>query len=75
MFLNCKLSKFAQQTAVPSLSSKDIGDIKCFVPETIQEQEKISDRFLTIDKKIDLTDKSLLKINNFKKGLLQKMFV
>lgn len=75
MFLNYKLSKFAQQTAVPSLSAKDIGDIRCFVPETIIEQQKISKIFLTIDKKINLTNKSLLKINNFKKALLQKMFV
>ena len=75
MFLNYKLSKFAQQTAVPSLSAKDIGDIKCFVPENIKEQQKISKIFLTIDKKIDLTNKSLLEIKYFKKALLQKMFV
>lgn len=75
MLFNYHLSRYAQQTAVPSLSPKDIGDIKCVVPESIDEQKRISKIFLKLDDKIELMNKEFLALNEFKKGLLQKMFV
>ena len=75
LFLNFNFSRFAQQTAVPSLSPKDIGDIKCFIPNTFEEQEKIANIFISVDKKIELLNNNLILLGNFKKGLLQKMFV
>ena len=40
-----------------------------------KEQKKIANFLSAIDKKIELTNKELERMKEFKKGLLQKMFV
>ena len=48
--------------------------LKIEVP-SVNEQNKIADCFNTVDTKINHVDNELKNINNFKKGLLQQMFV
>ena len=48
--------------------------LKIEVP-SVNEQNKIVDCFNTVDTKINHVDNELKNINNFKKGLLQQMFV
>jgi len=42
---------------------------------SIAEQEKIANFLSTLDKEINYTKKQLEKTKEFKKGLLQRMFV
>ena len=41
----------------------------------LEEQKKITDFFISIDKKIESVGNKLEEMKIFKKGLLQKMFV
>lgn len=42
---------------------------------SLDEQQKIADFISALDKKIDIVDKGLRQVQEFKKGLLQQMFV
>ncbi len=42
---------------------------------SLDEQQKIADFISALDKKIDIVDKELGQVQEFKKGLLQQMFV
>ncbi|WP_298506920.1 restriction endonuclease subunit S [uncultured Maribacter sp.] len=55
------------------LSKKEFLKIKWFFPK-VDEQTKIADFLSSIDKKIGLIDKKLNDTEQWKKGLLQKMF-
>lgn len=48
--------------------------LKIEVP-SINEQNKIAECFKTMDMKIDNIHKELQNVNNFKKGLIQQMFI
>jgi len=78
-FLKCeemrkKIKYIAQGTKVLSISSKLILDIPIFLP-CLAEQKKISDFLSAIDEKIENSEKVLVKLQSWKKGLLQQMFV
>lgn len=51
-----------------------IRDLLILIP-CLQEQQKIASFFSTLDKKIEKEEEKLNKLNEFKKGLLQQMFV
>ena len=74
LFETLRLSKYAQVGALPSYNSSDLATIKVIIP-SITEQEKISDFLSSIDNKIDSVNTQLEKTKEFKKGLLQQMFV
>jgi|GEM_PF-113542 len=56
------------------LSKKDFLKLKINLP-TPPEQQKIAEFLSEIDAKIAFTSKELTLVQNFKKGLLQKMFI
>ena len=56
------------------LSAESLKNIKITVPP-IEEQEKLSKVFSTFDKEIKITEYQIEKMQEFKKGLLQQMFV
>jgi len=56
------------------MSKKDFLKLKWILPP-IEEQTKIANFLSTLDEQIDSTKKQLAKIKEFKKGLLQRMFV
>ena len=56
------------------LSAESLKNIKITVP-SIEEQKKLSNVFSTFDKEIKMTHYQLEKMQKFKKGLLQQMFV
>jgi type I restriction enzyme S subunit len=74
LFNNIKLSKYAQVGALPSFNSSDIGIIKIYFP-SLKEQTKIANFLSTIDEKINRIENQITQTENWKKGLLQQMFV
>jgi len=68
------LSKFAQVGALPSYNASDLKTIKISLP-CQKEQEKIARFLSTIDTKIEQIQNQLKQTKEFKKALLQQMFV
>ena len=70
---NIRISKYAQVGALPSITGRDLQTVKINVP-VFDEQIKIANFFSAIDSKVNILNKELKIIKNFKKGLLQQMF-
>lgn len=66
--------KYAQTGALPSYNASDIYSIKCKIPP-IEEQKRIGKLLSLADNKIDFCSNQINKVLDFKKGLLQQMFV
>ena len=60
--------------AQPNLSLEQINNLKILLPHK-KEQQKIASFLSSIDNKIEITATQLEKTREFKKGLLQQMFV
>lgn len=63
-----------EATGVPSLNTINIGNIDLKLA-SIPEQTKIANFLSSIDQKIDLTTQQLEQAKQWKKGLLQHMFI
>ena len=74
IFDRIQLSKYAQTGALPSYNASDLSNIEIQLP-SIQEQEKIAEFLTAIDERIDHTTAQLTHPKQWKKGLLQQMFV
>ena len=61
--------------AQPNLSLKQVGDYSLAVPLVEGEQQKIAEFLTGVDDKITAVANQIDKAAEFKKGLLQKMFV
>ena len=68
------LHRIKSTTGIPTITQKELLNLNIIYP-SLEEQEKIVSLFSTVDKKIDIIDKTLKDIEIFKKGLLQQMFV
>lgn len=69
-----QLMTIAQGIKVLSLSKNRLAQISIILP-TLPEQQKIADFLTGIDKKIELVNTQLEKTKEWKRGLLQQMFV
>lgn len=74
MIENIRLSRYAQVGALPSYNASDLGNIKIRIP-IIEEQTKIAKLLSNIDLIIEEEKKKLENLRQWKKGLLQQMFV
>ena len=63
-----------EATGVPSLNTTSIGNIELKVPY-LEEQTKIANYLSTIDQKIEVVTQQIEQAKQWKKGLLQQMFV
>lgn len=61
-------------TSYPAINSTDLGNITLHLPP-LPEQTKIANFLSAIDQKIDLTTQQLEQAKQWKKGLLQQMFI
>ena len=61
-------------TSYPAINSNDLSGIKIALP-SLPEQQKIAAFLSTIDRQINLVGQQLERVQTFKKGLLQQMFV
>lgn len=78
-FLYCLLSnidfvKYVAGSTIPHIYFKDYSKEVCGIP-SLKEQIKISNFLLAIDEKIELVNTQITETNEYKKGLLQQMFV
>lgn len=62
-------------TNINNLKSSDLEKLKFILPSNEEEQQKITTFLSALDEKIALTRRQLDKTKQFKKGLLQRMFV
>ncbi len=74
LFANIRLSKLAQAGALPSYNGSDLATIKVVIPP-LPEQQKIASFLSSVDTKIDQLTKKKAIMEQYKKGLLQQMFV
>jgi len=72
---NKKIASLAGEQAVPIINKTQFSGIKIHLPPTFEEQQKIASFLSSIDEKIELNEQKLTKLKEYKKGLLQKMFV
>ena len=66
--------KYGEQTGVPSLSKLSIENLEVVVPANISEQNKIAQALLSLDKEIGSLSKKRESIENYKNGLMRKLF-
>ena len=69
-----ELASLAQGASVIHLYEKHLKLLNIKIP-TLEEQEKIADFLSSIDSKIESIEKELERLKEFKRGLLQQMFV
>lgn len=74
IFENIRLSKYAQVGALPSYNASDLENIKVKIP-IINEQNKITRNLDIVDTIIEKEINKLEELKQWKKGLLQQMFV
>jgi type I restriction enzyme S subunit len=67
------IMKIAQGTKVLSISPNRIGNLTVEIP-SLPEQQKITSFLSTVDEKINLLKKQLSLLEQYKKGLMQKIF-
>lgn len=73
--LNTVTHKYVSYVWNPKLMNNVMSNIKLKIPSSIEEQQKIADFLSGIDEKIEKVNEELGQIEEFKKGLLQGMFV
>lgn len=73
--LNSTAFKYVSYVGNPKLMNNVMSEIPLYIPSSIQEQEKIAGFLTAIDERIDHTTAQLIHTKQWKKGLLQQMFV
>jgi len=73
-FNAARIKPLAGTQAVPQINKTDFSKIKFSFP-CLEEQKKIADFLSAIDVKIESLSNQINQTQNFKKGLLQQMFV
>lgn len=69
-----QIMKLAQGISRINISQTKMMDISLQIPFP-EEQNLIGNFFKNLDEKIELSEKKIVKIENFKKAMLEKMFV
>ena len=62
-------------SGLPNIQKSAINNYKINISTTLEEQQKIADFLSSIDSKIESIEKELERLKEFKRGLLQQMFV
>ena len=73
-YLKNQIARLSQGSSVIHLYSKQLMKLNLWLP-TLEEQQKIANFLSAIDKKTEAVSQQIDKMQSFKKGLLQQMFV
>ncbi|RQN01090.1 restriction endonuclease subunit S [Staphylococcus warneri] len=68
------IAKFAQGKTVVHLYNNDLRKLNINLPTKIEEQQKIGVFFSKLDRQIELEEQKLAKLEEQKKGYMQKIF-
>lgn len=68
------LAKIAEGASVVHLYNSNLKSIDVISPTNIKEQEKIADFFTLIDEKIKKQEGKIANLEEYKKGIMQKIF-
>jgi type I restriction enzyme S subunit len=71
--LKRKISTLAKGSSISNVYNSDLKKLKIILP-TLDEQQKIDDFITSIDKKIEQLKQKKTLLENYKKGLMQKIF-
>ena len=77
-FIACSINRkkiAVESTSVPQLTKPTLSNIKIRIPSDIKEQEAIGEFFRKMDGILDLENSRFKKLENFKKTMLDKLFV
>jgi type I restriction enzyme S subunit len=72
-YLRFKLNRYSAGSTVPTLNRNDVHFVKKRIP-TPPEQTKIATFLTAIDKRINLLQKKKVQLEQYKKGVMQKLF-
>lgn len=70
-----RFEKYNTGTIQPKLNKETCKTIPINLPDSLEEQNKIAEFLYNVDKKILLTQTQIAQIEEFKRGLLQQMFI
>jgi type I restriction enzyme, S subunit len=73
--LNSVTKRYVSYVGNPKLMNNVMGKIKILIPKSTEEQIKISNFINVLENKLELVNSQIEKTKEFKKGLLQQMFV
>lgn len=74
MYQKLDLSRFGSGSGVPTLNRNDVHDAYVAIPQ-VEEQINIADLLTRLDETVTLHQRKLDAMKEYKKGLLQQMFV
>lgn len=74
-FSTKKIIQIVSGITVKHIYNKDIRNLKFLIPNSLDEQTKIANYLIAIDNKIEALQQKIIASVNFKKGLLQQMFM
>ena len=74
VFDSVRLSKYAQTGALPSYNQSDLETLKITIPVSEKEQQKIAAFLSSVDSKIEQLTKKKTLLEQYKKGMMQKLF-
>ncbi len=72
--LNSVSRKYVSYVGNPKLMNNVMAEISIIIPVSVEEQQKISNFLKSLNVRIKQLESEISKIENWKKGLLQKMF-
>lgn len=72
--LNSVSRKYVSYVGNPKLMNNVMAEISIIIPVSVEEQQKISNFLKSLNVRIKQLEIEISKIENWKKGLLQKMF-
>ncbi|WP_181315745.1 restriction endonuclease subunit S [Photobacterium damselae] len=72
--LKKKISTLARGASISNVYNSDLKGLSILLP-SLEEQQVVKSFLVAIEEKIDLTNSELAKAKEWKKGLLQQMFV
>lgn len=75
LYLTPRIKSIKSTTTLPIINKTEFSNIIINIPDASEEQKKVGEFLSAIDKKIKLVNNQLEKTKEFKKGLLQQMFV
>ena len=70
---NIEISKLSQGNSVVHLYSKQLSNLKIEIP-SLEEQQKIGDFFMLLDKRIKQQEQKIALLKDYKKAMMQKIF-